>query len=152
MIEDAAKRYPIDRSKIIISGYSFGSAMAWRYACENGSDVAAVLAIGGTLNQQEFCETQPKEVRHVHGLKDTVMDYPFGPDGDTSYPVALWRNLFDCGQDYSESAWDAPRDSFTRRVWNCESGQVVLDIHNRGHFIPVGWIAAQLDEILDLQN
>lgn len=31
VIEDAAKRYPIDRSRIYVSGYSYGSAMAWRY-------------------------------------------------------------------------------------------------------------------------
>ena len=150
VIEDAAKRYPIDRSQIFVSGYSFGSAMAWRYACENGDDVAAVLAIGGSLSQRENCDTQPKEVRHVHGLRDTVMDYPLGPNGDTSFPVALWRAKLRCGQDYDEATWTAPRDTFTRRVWNCPDGRVVLDIHPRGHFIPVGWIATQLDELLGI--
>ncbi|VAV90955.1 POSSIBLE ESTERASE LIPOPROTEIN LPQC, partial [hydrothermal vent metagenome] len=50
VIEDAAKRYPIDRSRIYVSGYSYGSAMAWRYVCENGNGVAALLAISGTLD------------------------------------------------------------------------------------------------------
>ena len=35
--------------------------------------------------------------------------------------------------------------------WNdCSAGRVSLDIHPGGHFIPHGWIARQLDELLDL--
>jgi len=149
VIEDAAKRYPIDRENIFVSGYSYGSAMAWRYACENGSEVRAMLAVSGTLNQSEECETAPQEVRHVHGLKDTVLDFPLGPGGDTTYPVALWRDHMGCG-DVSETAQysTTEKDHFDRSVWACDGGKVVLDVHPRGHFIPRGWFAKQLDELL----
>lgn len=151
VLEDAARKYPIDRSRIYVSGYSYGSAMAWRFVCEAGQNVAALLAISGTLRQTEDCVT-PVNVRHVHGLKDTVMDFPFGPDGDTTNPVALWRRENGCkgpaGQvfDWSVTA----KDKFTRHVWDkCASGKSVsLDLHPRGHFIPVGWIQQQLDELL----
>lgn len=153
VIEDAATRYPIDRSRIYVSGYSFGSAMAWRYVCENGNDVAALIAVAGTLDQREDCPQGPAEVRHVHGLSDTVMDFPMGPGGDTRYPVALWRQQFGCGADDQITAWQVTEhDNFTRHAWeNCATGQKVkLDLHARGHFIPLGWIGRQLDELLGL--
>lgn len=151
VIEDAAKTYPIDRSRIFISGYSFGSAMAWRYVCENGADVAALFAVAGSLNQDETCETAPAEVRHVHGTSDTVMDFPMGRNGDTTFPVALWREHFACTTPSATSRWNTTRDDvFDRTEWTCPGGKVVLDVHKRGHFIPRGWIARQLDDVLGL--
>jgi polyhydroxybutyrate depolymerase len=153
VIEDAAERYPIDRSQIFISGYSYGSAMAWRFACETTHPVAALLSVSGTLRQSETCASVPQEVRHVHGTRDTVMGFPFGPNGDTTYPVQLWRDVKKCGAGVQSGPWSvAPKDTFVRTVWaDCEDGGVVrIDVHSRGHFIPVGWFARQLDELLGL--
>ena len=153
VIEDAAQRYPIDRERIFVSGYSYGSAMAWRYACQNGNGVRALLAVSGTLPQDEDCPQAPREVRHVHGTSDTVMDFPFGPGGDTAWPVKLWRDRMGCsGPGVARGTWSITSyDVFTRTVWEeCEAGRVVLDVHDRGHFIPRGWIARQLDELLGL--
>lgn len=150
VIEDAAKRYPIDRSQIYVSGYSYGSAMAWRYACENGADVAALLAISGTLRQDEPCPQPPREVRHVHGTADTVMDFPMGPGGDITHPVRLWRNRFGCTTAQDEGTWQAVEWlTLDRTTWtDCRMGKVTLDIHDGGHFIPHGWIGWQLDQLL----
>lgn len=152
VIEDAARRYPIDRKQIYISGYSFGSAMAWRFVCEDGADVRALLAVAGTLRQDEDCATAPAIVRHVHGLSDRVMDFPMGPGGDTLYPVSLWRDRLACaGPGAAAGDWSVtPGDTFSRTTWTaCSQGaEVTLDLHPRGHFIPVGWIARQLDELL----
>lgn len=151
VLDDAAKRYPIDRDRIYISGYSYGSAMAWRFVCEDGADVAALLAVAGTLDQDEDCPTAPGEVRHVHGLSDRVMDFPMGPGGDMTHPVALWRAQYGCGAGEELGNWSVTRhDVFTRFNWrDCRAGgTVTLDLHARGHFIPRGWIAQQLDELL----
>ncbi len=151
VIEDAAKHYPIDRSRIYVSGYSYGSAMAWRYVCENGNDVAALIAVSGTLRQSEQCPQGPREVRHVHGLADTVMDFPMGPGEDTTYPVALWREKYGCAEGENAGDWQAVDFlTFQRTIWaSCSGGgSVTLDVHPGGHFIPHGWIARQLDELL----
>jgi polyhydroxybutyrate depolymerase len=152
VIEDAARRYPIDRSRIYVSGYSYGAAMAWRYACENGDAVAALLAVSGTLPQSETCPEAPAEVRHVHGTSDTVMDFPFGPDGETTWPVRLWRARMGCDRPGTRAgAWSVTEhDRFERTTWACDEGRIALDVHARGHFIPRGWIARQLDELLGL--
>lgn len=151
VLEDAATRYPIDRSRIYVSGYSYGGAMAWRYVCQNGGDVAALLAVSGSIAQNEDCPDGPQEVRHVHGLADTVMDFPMGPGGDTTYPVALWRRQFACADGMAQAPWQAVSFlTFDRMVWeDCATGgPVTLDLHPGGHFIPHGWMARQLDELL----
>lgn len=152
VIEDAAKRFPIDRDKIFISGYSFGSGMAWRYACENGNGVAALFAVSGTIDQREKCPEAPGEVRHVHGLSDNVMDYPFGPGGDELYPVSLWRASFGCAEaDDPKPYFIREFLTFDRYTWDCPNGRVTFDQHDGGHFIPHGWYGRQLDEMLGLE-
>ncbi|MEP3297415.1 MAG: polyhydroxybutyrate depolymerase [Pseudoruegeria sp.] len=151
VLDDVAARYPIDRDRIYVSGYSFGSAMAWRYVCDSGNGIAALLAVAGTLNQTQTCPEGPQEVRHVHGKSDTVMDFPMGAGGDTLYPVALWRSQFSCDLEHEVTQWAATDDiAFERHDWtNCASGKrTVLDLHPGGHFIPRGWFGAQLDDLL----
>ncbi len=155
VLDDVAQRYPVDLNRLYVSGYSFGSAMAWRYVCARGDRVTALLAVAGTLRQTTNCPQSPQEVRHVHGLSDNVMDFPMGPGGDALYPVALWRERFACGAGQAAGPWSVTADdNFDRHVWaDCASGQeVILDLHPRGHFIPKGWIGRQLDELLGLQH
>jgi polyhydroxybutyrate depolymerase len=150
VLQDVRARYPIREDQIFVSGYSWGANMAWRFVCEDGADVAALLAVSGTLDQTEDCATAPKEVRQVYGLADGVLPFPYGPDGDTTYPVKLWRDALECGDSADLGPWRAVSFlTFERTVWRtCRSGQVVLDIHPGGHFIPHGWIARHLDELL----
>ena len=152
VIEEASRRWPIDRSKIFVSGYSYGSAMAWRFACAEGRSLYALLAVSGSFpNQNEDC-AHPLHVRHVHGVKDTVMDYPYGDDGTVESAVSLWRNLNKCQTEPdTRTPWQAVKIlPFLRHTWqSCATGKsVVLDVHQRGHFIPRFWIERQLKELL----
>lgn len=111
--------------------------MAWRFACQNGNVVAALLAISGSIRQDTICPEAPREARHVQGLPDTVMDFPMGPDGDAIYPVALWRDRYDCAQAPVEGTWQArPFLTFERSSRECANGRVTPDIHPCVHFIP----------------
>lgn len=152
VLNDVARHYPVDRDRLYVSGYSYGSAMAWRYACQSGDRVAALLGIAGTIGQDEDCPQAPAEARHVHGLADTVMDFPMGPHGDTNHPVALWRRHYGCDTATPMGDWSQePFLTLTRTEWNdCARGRVSLDTHPGGHFIPHGWIARHLDELLGL--
>lgn len=155
VLKDAAERYPIDLENIYVSGYSYGAAMAWRFACEAPIKLRALLAVSGTLDQYETCETAPIEVRHVHGLKDNVLDFPFGPNGDETFPVKLWRDTLNCDEQVVTKTYDTTKkDMFFRTTWTgCnDETRVILDVHKRGHFIPKGWFAKQLDELLAAKN
>ncbi len=150
VLKEVKARFPVDDTRIYVSGYSWGSNMAWRFVCEDGADVAALLAVSGTLSQDEACDTAPAEVRQVYGLNDAVLEYPYGPGGELDYPVWLWRQAFGCGAGVARGSWQAVSWlSFERTVWeDCPGGRVSLDIHPGGHFIPHGWIGRQLDELL----
>ena len=111
----------------------------------------ALLGISGTLRRTSDCAEAPKEVRHVHGLADGVLGYPFGPGGAQEGAVALWRSELGCGAGQPVGTWSQVDFlTLTRTKWDCAEGQVILDTHPGGHFIPHGWIARQLDELLDL--
>ncbi|MFK7838378.1 MAG: PHB depolymerase family esterase [Sulfitobacter sp.] len=149
VIEDVAKHLPIDRTRIYVSGYSYGASMAWRYVCENGNGVAALLAISGALPQSEDCRQAPREVRQVYGFEDNVLPFPLGPGGDVTYPVALWRDRFGCGAGRADGMWQAVDWlKLDRHIWECDGGKVTLDLHEGGHFIPHGWIGWQLDQLM----
>lgn len=154
VLDDVKARYPVDATRIYVSGYSWGGNMAWRFVCEDGDGIAALLAISGTLDQDETCPSAPGEVRQVYGLNDQVLSFPYGPGGELDFPVQLWRDKFGCGPANRTGPWQARNFlTFERTVWtDCASGgQVRLDIHPGGHFIPHGWIARQLDELLGLE-
>ncbi|MEM7067444.1 MAG: polyhydroxybutyrate depolymerase [Pseudomonadota bacterium] len=151
VIADVEKTYPIDRSRLFVSGYSWGSSMAWRFACEAGNHVSVLLGISGTFyDQTEVCETGPVSVRHVHGTTDTVMDFPYGPNGEETGPVDLWLRTNECGQKPDQITNWKTKQKFKHYEWqNCASGKnVKLDVHGGGHWIAKGWLAKQLDELL----
>jgi polyhydroxybutyrate depolymerase len=150
VIADAASRYPIDRDQIFVSGYSYGGLMAWRYACESGDSVKAVMSISATLATSGHCDQQPREFREVYGLKDNVLDFPYGPDGDTTFPVIFWRAQYGCPEIATQTNYTITGNrDFVRSVWDCAGNTVTLDIHPGGHLIPRGWIGRQLDDLLD---
>lgn len=152
VLEDVAKRWPLDHSRIFVSGYSYGSVMAWRFACAEGSRINALLAISGSIEDETESCAAPVNVRHVHGTRDNVMGYPYGRDGTVESAVALWRARNNCkAKPDNRLNWQAVKIlPFTRHTWaNCSSGKsVVLDVHARGHFIPRFWIERQLKELL----
>jgi len=149
VLDDVMARYPVDRDRIFVSGYSFGSAMAWRFVCEDGNDIRALFAVAGTLSQSEKCAEAPAVVRHVHGTADRVMTFPAGPGGDVLHPVRLWRDRLGCGAEQRDGPYGIVSWlSFERYSWTCTQGDVILDLHTGGHFIPHGWLGRQLDEML----
>lgn len=150
VLQDAAKRFPIDPKRIYVSGYSWGANMAWRFVCEDGSDIAALLAVSGTLPGLAGCAAPPRIVRQVYGLDDSVLPFPFGPDGGTGNAVLPWRRMLGCvAQGEAAGTWAArPFLTFTRTMWTCAEGaEIILDTHPGGHFIPHDWIAIQLEEL-----
>ncbi len=138
VLADAAQRWPIDRERIVISGFSYGSAMAWFLACDEGGAYRAILGVAGMLRGigRRDCATGPLRIRNVHGRKDTVMGLHGGEDAMT-----FWAARSDCGAAQVAKAGQYHR--ITR-----EGCDVQLDLHPGGHWIPKGWLREQLIAVL----
>ncbi|MEM7525476.1 MAG: alpha/beta fold hydrolase, partial [Pseudomonadota bacterium] len=148
VLDDAGRRWPIDRDRIFVSGFSYGGAMAWRLACDKGPVAAAFLPIAGSLwrENRESCRA-PVTLTHVHGLKDTVMDYPFGRNGEEEAAVALWLRKNRCAEKPDE--WETVGIFKCRRWTSCGSEQPVeLCTHKFGHMIPKTWLDHALPKAL----
>lgn len=142
VLADVARRWPIDRERIIVSGFSYGSAMAWFLACDQGDRYRAVLGIAGTLPRLEGrdCATGPITIRNVHGEKDTVMRLHGGEDA-----LAFWNALAQCGERVTTK-----NGRYRHHAWQgCESS---LEVHDGGHWIPKGWLHTQLIDLLAGDN
>jgi len=98
VLADAERRWPIDRSKVYLSGYSFGSLMALAVACDSGDKYAGVLGIGGLLDyaRPSRCDTGPVTIRNVHGLRDTVIDLPTRGEDDPAIAMLPWVQIGNC--------------------------------------------------------
>ncbi|MEO0362838.1 MAG: polyhydroxybutyrate depolymerase [Pseudomonadota bacterium] len=146
VLEDAATRWPVDRSRVVVSGFSYGGAMAWRLACDEGAVAARFLPIAGSLWRGDEDCTAPVAVSHVHGLKDTVLDYPFGPNGEEEAAVALWLRRNDCRAEPDEREEVGRFDC--RRWTSCAGPPVELCTHGGGHQIPKDWLSYALPRAL----
>lgn len=155
LLADAQRRWPIDRSKVFLSGYSFGSLMALAVACDSGDKYTAVLGIGGLLDYAgpSRCKTGPVSIRNVHGLRDNVIDLPTRDDPDPALGMLPWLEISGCDltrRTATNVSTVAPINEYTEHRWtDCANGkEVQIDIHGRGHFIPKGWIKRQLIDLL----
>ena len=151
VLADVAAKYPTD-GRLIVSGYSWGGLMAARFACDAGAKVDALLLIAGAFRPGIECDgPMPERVSHVHGTTDTVLDFPYGPGGDDTYAVELWRQKAGCAGgpdrvfDWSAVEWL----TIERHEWDCPGGLVTMDVHSASHLIPRGWVARHLSEVLD---
>jgi len=144
VLSDAARHWPIDLSRIYISGFSYGSAMAWALACDSGDKYAGFLGIAGTLSsiERRTCKTGPFSLRQVHGQKDNVMRPPWGSNG------GAWKRALSLAG--CRASTNTQTDQYERRKWTaCADGRSVqLDRHTGGHWIPKGWVEAQLRDLL----
>ncbi len=149
VLRDVAARWPVDPGRVMVSGYSWGALMAWRFACEAEAPLLALLSVAGALPAGTDCPRAPASVRAVYGTDDTVLPFPYGPDGDPAGPVALWRERMGCGAGAPVREWSAVSWlTHARHAWDCAEGPVTLDVHPASHLIPRGWFARVLAEAL----
>jgi polyhydroxybutyrate depolymerase len=149
LIDDAARRFPIDRARVYIVGYSNGAFMAHRYACERADRVAAIAAFAGVtwLDETRCKPVAPVSVLHIHGDADDVVAYDGGvlpiPGMRAAFPgarttVERWAKLDACAPEPVHSALGAGVEA--DRWSACRAGAEVelRTVQGAGHSLPLG--------------
>lgn len=85
VIADAAKRFPIDRKRLIAAGFSAGGMMIWNLACYRSTQFAAFIPIAGTFWAPipKTCTTPPANLIHIHGVADKTVPLKGRPIRET---------------------------------------------------------------------
>lgn len=155
VMEDVRKRWPIDESQTLASGFSRGASMVWNVACYTGDLFRAYAPIAGGFwrSNPETCPSGPVNLRHIHGTADGVVAFDeIGVYNSMPIPEGLdilSRENGATGPGREVDSGD-PRLKCTR--WDkSESGRVLeLCLHPRGHSIPAEWVGHGLDWLAGL--
>jgi polyhydroxybutyrate depolymerase len=70
VINDLAKRTPVDRTRIYVTGLSNGAMMSYRMAAEASDLVAAIAPVAGSMVLVQFHPKLPVPVMHFHSVDD----------------------------------------------------------------------------------
>lgn len=81
LITNIEGKFNIDKKRVFVTGYSNGSMMAMKLACEISDRIAAVATIASTQIIQNCLLTHPVPMIHFHGTKDQCHFYNGGKCG-----------------------------------------------------------------------
>lgn len=156
VMADITRRWPIDPARTMASGFSRGASMVWNVACYAGDLFNAYVPIAGGFwnSNPQACPTGPVNLRHIHGLSDTVV--AFDEVGIyNSMPITdgmeFLRTLDQCG---AEPDNKTAYKRYECSTWSsCSTGkQLELCLHPKGHSIPGEWVAEGYDWMLSLSK
>lgn len=104
VLDDAVRRFPIDRRRMIATGFSAGGMMVWNLACHRSHLFAGFVPIAGTFWDPipETCTTPPTSIIHVHGNADKVVPLTGRrirntKQGDVAEALAMYRSFGNFG-------------------------------------------------------
>lgn len=152
--EDAA-RHGVDRSRILMAGFSRGASMVWDVACRAPGTARAYAPVSGA-----FWEPMPTscaggvDLFHIHGWTDRVVPLEGRAvaggrlvQGDVFGSLRILRAALGCNPQMPDEARDhvGGAELWTRRWSHCPGGDLVFVLHPGGHALPPGWLTLVLD-------
>ncbi len=146
LIDELARSYSIDRSRIYVNGLSNGGGMTFALSCTLGHRIAAVGLVGAaqTLEASWCPEPTPMPAMVFHGLEDTAVPFEGGTSWVAPQPfpsvmdwVSHWARRNGC--DPAHTSYEQA-DTFSRNDFACpaEAPVVLFEIDKGGHTWPGG--------------
>ncbi len=154
VIADAAERFRMDPSRVLLAGFSIGGSMVSYLACSDPDIAAAYAPVAGSFWRPhpalDACKG-PVRLLHTHGWRDGTVPLEGRPlrggeieQGDVFYAMQVWRETNGC--DGMKATEFSTGERFWRRRWTeCKAGALELVLHPGGHGTPVGWADIALD-------
>jgi len=90
LLDDLARRTPIDQRRIYATGLSNGGMMSYRLAAELGDRIAAIAPIAGGMVVDSIRSPRPVPIMHIHSVDDPRALYA---GGVSSFPFTNIRVL-----------------------------------------------------------
>jgi polyhydroxybutyrate depolymerase len=149
VIDDVKASFCVDADRVYVAGFSNGAMLAYRLACTLGSELAAVVAVSGTMLAPE-CNgdvKSPPALLIAHGTADDIVPIAGGtPSWAGGLPfdwpgmvdvAARARAILGCSEQHESSA---PRAGWVRDSYgDCKRGELeVHTIEKGGHTWPRG--------------
>lgn len=146
VLDDLQRRFPIDASRLVASGFSQGASVTWEIACRGDGRFSAFMPIAGVWwrPMPTDCPAPPRPLLHIHGLADAVM--PMGGrnlrdqwrQGDVREAYATMRRVHACAP--------APARTAKRGELDCafdddcgRGGPVAICLHPGDHHTDPAW-------------
>ena len=162
IVADVEKRFPVDRSLLIATGFSAGGFMVWRLACEAGDLFVAYAPVSGAFLDPipEKCPGGPVSLRHIHGTSDATVPMAGRwiaggriKQSDVRQSIARMRDVDSCPAKPSRITRE---NNLECEIWSardCGGGrEIELCLHPDAHTFEGRWIAEAFDWARKLQR
>ncbi|MEM7668089.1 MAG: hypothetical protein AAF317_02930 [Pseudomonadota bacterium] len=156
VMADLKRRWPIDETRVLASGFSRGASMVWNLACYGADLFTAYVPIAGGFwnSNPPDCPSGPVNLRHIHGQSDRVVAFDeIGIYNSMPIPegMTLLRRLNACR---AEPDGNSSRTRYECQDWTtCDSGRTLsICLHPKGHSIPAEWVAEGYDWMIGLEQ
>lgn len=145
VIKDIAKRFPIDTSRMMASGFSAGGMMTWNLACDRSELFAAYAPIAGTFWEPvpESCDTPTTSIIHTHGMTDKIVPLfgrPIGSakQGNVTIAMEMYtkKGEFSNAGDYRNNSLEIE----CTKLQNKDNEFLELCLHPGGHSMNTAYV------------
>ncbi len=150
--DDASARFGLDRSQMLLAGFSIGGSMTSYVACADPAAFAAYAPVAGSFwrPHPKSC-AGPVSLLHTHGKADRTVPLvgreimPGFVQGNVFDAMQIWRDTNNCPS--AEPDTTDTLGIYTVERWgNCASGtRLDFALHEGGHSIPKGWATMAMD-------
>ena len=148
VVAAAEARWPVDRTRVFVAGFSVGGSMVWELACHGAEGFAAFLPFSGDFWQPypTRCETGPINLRHTHAINDHTFPMTGRPlrggefhQGDLYEGLAVLKATDGCAAVPDKKATE---DALDCERWTACSSRKELELclHHGDHQIEPDWL------------
>ena len=155
VVADIKKKFNIDTSRMMASGFSAGGMMTWNLACDRSNLFAAYAPIAGTFWEPtpKTCETPTASLIHMHGTSDEVVPLAGRPiastkQGDVSAVLAMYANK---GRFAEERTYKEPKLEFQcNELKNADNQILEICLHPGGHSMKSAYVSRAWNKFVEL--
>lgn len=150
--DDAARKYGVDRDRMLLAGFSIGGSLTSYVACAAPGAFAAYAPVAGSFwrPHPESCAA-PVRLFHTHGTADRTVPMtgreirPGFAQGNVFEAMQIWRVTDRCKAVEPDAR--NRQGIYEIEHWTTCTPGTRLDfaVHDGGHIIPKGWAQMALD-------